>query len=257
MRLNFKSYGAGPPLIILHGLFGSLDNWHSISRRLAEFYRVLALDQRNHGGSPHSAEMDYRLMAQDVGEFMEAQGLERAHVLGHSMGGKTAMQFALDQPEKVDRLVVVDVAPRAYSPGHGEIFAGALSLDLAACQERGQLDEALAPFIPERVVRQFLLKSVTRDAGGAFRWKLNLRGIFRNYERLCEALPTDRLFDHPALFIRGGQSGYIRGEDWEPLRRLFPKAELQTIQSAGHWVHAEAPEAFGQAVLGFLAQAKS
>ena len=256
MRINFKTYGSGPPLLILHGLFGSLDNWHSLSRRLAAHYRVLALDQRNHGGSPHSTEMDYRLMARDVSEFIEAQSLGQAHVLGHSMGGKTAMELALNYPEKVDRLVVVDIAPRAYLPDHQQLLAAALSLDLAAYQERGQLDEALAPSVPDRTVRQFLLKSVTRDAAGAFRWKLNLCDISRNYERLCEALPAGRVFEHPALFVRGGRSSYMRDEDWEPLRHLFPKAELQTIPQAGHWLHAEAPEAFLHVVMEFLSQAK-
>ena len=257
MHLHFQSYGAGAPLIILHGLFGSLDNWHSISRRLGEHFQVLAVDQRNHGQSPHSAEMNYRVMAEDVSELMRAQHVEHAHVLGHSMGGKTAMQLALHSPEKVDKLVVVDIAPRAYSPRHGQIFEGALSIDLAAYHNRGDVENALAQFIPEKAVRQFLLKSLAREAGGGFRWKLNLRDIFKNYGRLSEGLSGERPFDKPVLFIRGEASNYLREEDWELIQRLFPRAEMQTIARAGHWVHADAPEFFLQVVLDFLRSPKN
>jgi esterase len=252
MQLHFESYGRGAPLIILHGLFGSFDNWHTISQRLGERFHVFAADQRNHGRSGHSAEMNYPVMAGDLREFMASHRLETAHVLGHSMGGKTAMEFALQHPEKVNRLVVVDIGPRAYSPRHGQIFEGLLSLDLAAFQTRVQMEEALAPSIPEKTVRQFLLKNVTRDQAGAFRWKLNLRDILKNYDRLSEALAPDRVCGRPALFMRGGESKYLRESDWEPIRKLYVRAELKTIPQAGHWVHADAPGLFLQSVLEFL-----
>jgi esterase len=251
MQLHFKTYGTGAPLIILHGLFGSLDNWHSITRRLGEHFQVLAVDQRNHGQSPHSAEMNYAAMAEDVIELMRAQHLEHANVMGHSMGGKTAMQLALHRPEKVDKLIVVDIAPRAYSPRYGQIFEGALSVDLTTCQNRGDVEKALTPFIPEPAVRRFLLKSLANDPGGGLRWKLNLRDILKNYGCLSEALTSEGRFNKPSLFIRGDSSRYISEKDWEGIRRLFPQAQLNTIAHAGHWVHAEAPEAFLQAVLNF------
>jgi pimeloyl-ACP methyl ester carboxylesterase len=252
MQLHFQTFGQGAPLIILHGLFGSSDNWHSISRRLEKQFRVLAVDQRNHGHSPHSAEMNYPVMAEDLHELLQSQKLARAHLIGHSMGGKTAMEFALRYPESVDKLIVVDIAPRAYSPRHGQIFEGMLSLDLTAFQTRAQMEVALAPFIPEKAVRQFLLKNVTRDEGGPFRWRLNLRDILKNYDRLSEALAENRVCDRPALFLRGGESKYFRESDWEPVRRLFPRAALRTLPGAGHWVHADAPELFLHAVTEFL-----
>lgn len=252
MQLHFQDYGRGEPLVILHGLFGSLENWQSLSRRLGEHFHVLAVDQRNHGGSPHSAKMNYRVMAEDVMRLLQRQGLGSAHVLGHSMGGKTAMQLALLHPDKVAKLVVVDIAPRSYSPRHGQIFEGLLSLNLEAFHSRQEIEEALAPAIPEVAVRRFLLKSVARSPGGGFRWKLNLQDICKNYERLSEALPDDQAFGKPTLFIRGEQSDYIREQDLMLIRRLFPRAELKTIAGASHWVHADAPEAFLEAVLEFL-----
>ncbi len=252
MQLHFQEYGQGAPLLILHGLFGSLENWHSLSRRLGEHFHVFAVDQRNHGGSPHSAEMNYAVMAEDLVKFLQARGLASARVLGHSMGGKTAMQLALVHPEKVQKLVAVDIAPRAYSPRHGQIFEGLLSLKLETLHSRQEMEEALAPMIPDIAVRRFLLKSVTRKPTGGFRWKINLQDIFKNYGRLSEALPVGRVFEKPALFIRGERSDYIRKQDWALIHRQFPHAELRTIPQASHWVHADAPEAFLQAALEFL-----
>lgn len=252
MLLHFQSYGSGHPMIILHGLFGSLDNWHSVSRRLGQSFRVLAVDQRNHGQSPHSAEMNYPIMAEDISEFIRTEHLEKVSVLGHSMGGKTAMQLALLHPEQVDRLIVVDIAPHAYSARHVQIFEGALSLDLKAYQDRGSVERALDPYVPEKAVRQFLLKNLVRESGGGFRWKLNLRDIYRNYGHLSEAISGPRPFVGPTIFIRGGMSHYIRDEDWNSARALFPNAVLRTIPDAGHWVHAEAPEAFLETASEFL-----
>jgi pimeloyl-ACP methyl ester carboxylesterase len=252
MQLHFKSYGQGRPLIVLHGLLGSLDNWHSISLQLAGHFQVFAVDQRNHGCSPHSPEMDYYLMAEDLNEFMRAQHLPHARVLGHSMGAKTAMQLALLHPDRVEKLIAVDLAPRAYPLRHERIFAGLLSIDPAAFQTRKQMEEALAPSIPDLALRQFLLKNVTRDPGGRFRWKIGLREIHRNYARLAEALAHERPFTKPTLFIRGENSDYLREEDLSSIHRLFPHAQLQAIPKAGHLVHAENPGAFLEAVLKFL-----
>ena len=238
--------------MVLHGLFGSLDNWHTLSNKLAGHFQVLAVDQRNHGHSFHSPEMSYPLMAQDLFEFLERQGLGRASLLGHSMGGKTAMEFALRYPARLDKLVVVDIAPRAYSPRHRHILDALLSLDLAACSSRRQMEAALAPAIPGELTRQFLLKSVERNAQGAFRWTMNLQGIANNYERLCEALDQGRACSRPALFIGGGESDYLLAEDFDSIHRLFPHAQFRSLAGAGHWVHADAPQAFARLVLEFL-----
>jgi esterase len=252
MQLHYETCGTGAPLIILHGLLGSLENWHTLSRRLGEKFRVFAVDQRNHGRSPHTAGMSFELMAEDVRELMETQHLENAHVLGHSMGGKTAMQLALAYPKLVDRLVVVDISPQAYSPRHVQIIQGALSLDLSQFQNRGDVDRALAPSIPDKTVRQFLLKNLAPDEAGGLRWKPNLKDIALNHERMSQALSSDSPFTGPTLFIRGGQSSYIRDADMPLIRQLFPRAEMLTIPQADHWVHADAPESFLKAVLDFL-----
>jgi esterase len=252
MQLHCEELGQGPPLIILHGLFGALDNWHTISRRLGERFRVFTVDQRNHGRSPHSPEMNYRVMAQDVLELMHRLHLSSASVLGHSMGGKTAMQFALLHPDQVDKLVVVDISPRSYSPRHGQIFAGLLSLELNNFRSRQEMEAALEPAIPDLTVRRFLLKSVGRTPAGGFYWKINLRDICENYGHLSNAVSAPAPFNKPTLFIRGALSTYLRDSDISLIPQSFPQAEFQIIPQAGHWVHAEAPEAFLTAVLEFL-----
>jgi esterase len=210
------------------------------------------LDQRNHGQSPHSDEMNYPLMAADVNEFMEARGVETARVIGHSMGGKTAMQFALQFPQRVEKLVVADMAPRAYAPVHGKIIAAQLALDLRSFSTRQEIEDALAPEIPDLVLRRFLLKNLGRDSAGKFFWKINLRGLADNYLKLGEPVSASAPFVKPAFFIRGGKSNYLNPEDGPLIRALFPQAQIQTVAEAGHWVHADAPEAFLRLALDFL-----
>lgn len=252
MQLHFKQLGRGEPLVLLHGLFGQSDNWFGVAPRLAEKFHVLMPDLRNHGHSPHHPEMDYPLMADDVEKFFTAQKMENACVIGHSMGGKVAMQFALDFPACVKKLIVVDMAPRAYQRAHDHIFAALLALDLALFQTRQQIEEALAPEIPSLNLRRFLLKNLGRDEQGKFFWKMNLRGVAENYSRLGEVLKAGEPYAGPSLFIRGGRSDYINANDELEIRRLFPAAELQTIASANHWVHADAPDEFVRRVLNFL-----
>jgi esterase len=252
MQLHFKQLGHGEPLVLLHGLFGSGDNWFSVAPKLAEKFHVFALDLRNHGHSPHHSEMDYPLMAADVEKFFAAQKIESAHVIGHSMGGKVAMQFAMDFPSRVKKLVVVDMAPRAYARVHDKIFAALLALDLAAFQTRQQIEDALAPEIPSLNLRRFLLKNLGRDEHGKFIWKMNLRGVAENYFHLGRVLAAQNHFDRPALFLRGGKSDYIGANDEKEILKLFPAAKIETVASAGHWLHADAPEEFVRLVLDFL-----
>ncbi len=252
MQLHFKQLGHGEPLILLHGLFGSADNWFGVAPKLAENFHVLIPDLRNHGQSPHSAEMNYSLMAADVENFFAAQKIESAHVVGHSMGGKVAMQFALDFPVRVKKLVVVDMAPRAYQRAHDYIFEALLELDLNLFQTRAEIEVALEPEIPSLNLRRFLLKNLGRDEQGKFFWKLNLRGVAENYPRLGEVLSLQNHFEKPTLFIRGGKSDYIRVGDELEIKQRFPMAEIQTIAAANHWVHADAPAEFLRLVLDFL-----
>jgi pimeloyl-ACP methyl ester carboxylesterase len=252
MQLHFKESGQGRAVILLHGLFGSSDNWHYIAQRLAEKFHVFALDHRNHGLSPHSAEMNYPLMAADVENFFAARGLESASVVGHSMGGKTAMQFALRFPQRVEKLVVADMAPREYAPAHDKIFAALLALDLPQFQTRQQIEDALAVAIPSLVLRRFLLKNLGRNPAGEFFWKINLRDIAESYPHLRKPVSHPEPFAKPALFIRSGKSKYVNAEDEPLIRELFPQSQILTIAEASHWVHADQPEEFLRLLLEFL-----
>ncbi len=253
MHLAYQSYGAGPPLIILHGLLGSSDNWRTLSRTVfGAHFEVFTVDQRNHGRSPHSDTLDYPAMGEDLAAFMDAHGLAAARLLGHSMGGKTAMHFALTYPERVEGLVVVDIAPKAYSPRHTALLESLRALDLAAYRTRAEINAALRPQIPSDGVRNFLLKNLQRDGQGGYGWKMNLDAIYRHYDRLNGAMEADGTFEGPTLFVRGSASDYVAEEDTELIISFFPEAEIVTIDGAGHWVHAEKPQEFGEVVLGFL-----
>jgi esterase len=252
MTLHFRTYGSGEPVIVLHGLFGSLDNWHTISMRLSDRRQVYAVDLRNHGRSPHTPEMSYAAMAEDVRELLDDQQLETASLIGHSIGGKVAMQFGLSYPGRLEKLVVADIAPRAYPPHHEYIFRALLRLDPATFKARSEIERALASEIPDLALRQFLLKSLERDESGAFRWRLNLPALHAHYAELCADLPSDQTCDRPALFLRGSESDYVRPQDEQRIRQLFPSASIQTLPGAGHWLHADVPEGFFRIVQEFL-----
>lgn len=253
MELHFRTLGEGPPLIMLHGLLGSLHNWLPLARKFAERFKVFAVDQRNHGLSPHSPDFGYDHMARDLHELMNAQGLTSAHVLGHSMGGKTAMQFALLYPDQVEKLVVVDISPKAHVPRQTGTLQALLALDLGKFQHRVEMDVALAGSVPDEELRQFLLTNVARDKAGSFHWKANLAAIWENRRLLGAALESERPCIKPALFIRGGRSDYVADADLDLIRRLFPQAVMQTIPEAGHWVHVDTPEEFTKVAMEFLA----
>lgn len=254
MELFYKQYGAGPPLLILHGLLGASGNWHTLaSKVLAEHFSVYALDQRNHGRSPHTDDFDYPLMAEDLLGFIRQHDLGAPHLLGHSMGGKTAMQFALHYPEHTGKLIVVDMAPRAYPPHHSDLIAALQAVDLSVHDSRGEIDAFLAEAIPSRGVRQFLLKNLDYDsAAGQYSWRMNLDAIARNYAAINVGIEAPEPFRGEALFVRGGNSPYVQDDDIPQIEALFPNARLVTIEKAGHWVHAEQPQALAQVVLDFL-----
>ncbi|MEX2116622.1 MAG: alpha/beta fold hydrolase [Bacteroidota bacterium] len=241
------------PLIILHGLLGSLDNWHSISRRFSEQYRVFALDQRNHGQSPHSDEMTYAAMAADLGEFLEDNHLSTSALIGHSMGGKTAMEYSLRHPSRVSALVVVDIAPRSYSPHHEYIFEALFSLSLRSFESRAEIDRALTERIPNPATRQFVMKNLKRNEDNSFRWKVHLEALHKNMDELNREIVSKTPYPGPTLFIKGLQSDYISDQDTTDIRGLFPNAEVRTLDT-GHWVHAESPDGFYSLVMDFLRQ---
>lgn len=254
LHLNFKTYGhSGHPIIILHGLLGMLDNWQTQSKLYAEAgLKVYALDQRNHGKSPHSDVFNFEAMAADVLDFMQQHRIPSAFVLGHSMGGKTAMQFALTNPELVDKLVVVDVAPKKYPSAHDEILDAMASLKLKEYTTRQQADNEIAKRLPKYSLRQFILKNLTRTESGELKWEVNLSIIKKHYSEIADDITATGVFPKPAIFIKGGQSSYIQQGDERRIHRLFPSSDIVTISDAGHWIHAEKPEEFGNVVLKFL-----
>lgn len=251
MKLNYKKTGSGPPLVILHGLFGSLDNWFSIAKELVEHYTLYLVDQRNHGDSPHADEWNYSVMVEDLKELFDAEGLEKVLLMGHSMGGKTVMNFAVKYPERVEKLIVADIAPRYYPVHHESILEGLNSLDLKKIQSRKEADEQLAKYIPELGVRQFLLKSLTRDSDG-FAWKINLKVIKEKIENVGEALAEGSTYNGPTLFLAGANSNYIQQKDLPDLEAHFPNYELEFVTDAGHWLHAEQPHSVVEELRKFL-----
>jgi esterase len=251
MQLNFKKSGSGPPLVILHGLFGSLDNWFSIAKELVEHYTLYLVDQRNHGDSPHSTEWNYGVMVEDLLELLDAEGLDSVYLMGHSMGGKTVMNFAVQYPERVSKLIVGDIAPRYYPIHHQVILEGLNALDLSQLQSRKEADDLLAPYIPELGIRQFLLKSLGRDTNG-FAWKINLSVITQHIEEVGKALDEETVFEGPTLFLGGANSSYIQEKDLSDMKRHFPNCTWISIPNAGHWLHAEQPQAVVAAMRKFL-----
>lgn len=254
-KLHHQLFGdsSKPPLVILHGLFGTLENWGSQARTFAEHYSVYALDLRNHGRSPHTDQMGYRLMAKDVLHTMDELGLDKVRLLGHSMGGKTAMQLALDAPDRVEKLVVVDISPRTYPRQHDDIFNALRELDMRALPSRQAADAAIIHQVPDLAIRSFLLKNLQRAPEGGFRWKMNLETLYCDYENIALTPEGDAPFAEPTLFVKGGNSDYITTDDRDAILSLFPAAGYKIIQNTGHWPHVEKPGPFAKIVLDFLA----
>ncbi|RIJ37315.1 alpha/beta fold hydrolase [Pontibacter oryzae] len=253
MKLHYKEMGHGQPLLILHGLFGTLDNWATLAKRLAEHYNVFLVDLRNHGRSPHNEEHNYDAMADDVLRLVDELNIPTPAIMGHSMGGKVAMKYALKYPTRLTRLIVVDIAPKAYPPHHDEIIEALQSVDLSQATSRGEIDAQLAKSISEEDVRLFLMKNLYRKEDNTFGWRMNLDALEKNYEHIAAAITADVPFKKHALFIKGGRSGYIKQEDiYSNIEHLFTLVEVETISEAGHWVHAQAPDEVYDLVTTFL-----
>ena len=249
-----KIYGEGRPLIILHGLFGMGDNWTTHAKLLAaRGWQVHAVDGRNHGRSPHHQEHNYDAMAADLEVYIADNHLENVVLLGHSMGGKTVMNFAVRKPQLVDAAIVVDIAPKHYPVHHEAYIAAMKGVDFTVAKSRKDIEALLSQTLTSPGIIQFFMKSLHWKTKEELAWRFNLDVLERELSKVGEALEYG-YFDGPTLFIAGGQSGYITADDQEKIYEHFPNAELQTIEGAGHWVHAEAREAFAACVVDFLDQ---
>ncbi|MAY83665.1 MAG: alpha/beta hydrolase [Flavobacteriales bacterium] len=252
VELNYKVVGEGKDLIILHGLFGSLDNWMSLAKQWSDRYKVWLLDQRNHGKSPHSDKFSYLHMAKDLEHFIDQNKIENPIILGHSMGGKTAMEFAVNFPNKVDKLIVVDIAPVKYNVHHYSILEALNSVDPGSLDSRQEADEQLAKLIPEMGVRQFLLKNLDRNPNGGYQWKFNLGVLEREIVPISEWAISEGKYEKDSLFVKGERSEYILPQHAAEISSKFPNYHLEEIESAGHWVHAEKPKEFYEVVNDFM-----
>ena len=252
MKLHFRTLGEGFPLLILHGLFGSSANWQTLGKVFAERFKVYMVDHRNHGNSPHSDDFDYQVMSEDLAELMDDEGLEKAHVLGHSMGGKAGMYFAGAYPDKVDRLIVLDIAPKYYPPHHQDVFRAFRAVDLDNIKSRKEASDQMESVPLAFGVRQFIMKNLSRNEEGQFYWKLNLDVIEQANDNIGGGFGKNMAFNNPTIFVAGGKSDYILKEDHEKIMKLFPNCRIETIEEAGHWVHADCPEELVQIVTDFL-----
>jgi esterase len=251
MKLFSKILGQGPPAIILHGLMGTLDNWQTIANQLSADYTVCLLDLRNHGRSPHSPNMNMHEMAEDVAEWMGDNWIHSVALIGHSMGGKVAMTLALEHPLLVEKLMVVDIAPKPYPPGHLHIFDALKSVPLTSLNTRKEAEKILNDKLNEQSTIQFLMKNLHRDTEGQYHWKMNLDAIINNYDYIKQDI-TGSPYDGPCWFVRGANSRYILDTDMEDIHSVFPHAQLITIDNAGHWVHADAPEKMIEIMQNFM-----
>ena len=239
MKLNYREFGEGKPLIVLHGLFGFSDNWLTHAKRFADYFRVIIVDLRNHGKSPWSDEVSYETMAEDVYELCEDLGISEMYLLGHSMGGKVAMHFVQNHEEMLEKLIIVDIGVKEYPMHHQHILAGIHNVTLENVGTRKQAEEELKVHIESPGVIQFLLKNLQWEDKGQLSWKMNVNALEANMDRILSKVPFYESFV-PTLFIRGEMSNYILDEDVNELENYFPDSELVTINHAGHWVHAEA-----------------
>jgi esterase len=252
MKLFFREMGQGPDLIILHGLFGSSDNWLSVAKVLANDYRVILPDARNHGQSPFSPEHNYTVMSEDLMELITSLNLKHPFVIGHSMGGKTLMKFLSLYPHIVAKAVIADISPRYYTKHHDHILTGLASIPVSTLESRQVADQLLSQHLQDVGERQFLLKNLYRDENGHFRWRINLEVLTKEIENIGEGLNETTSIETPTLFLHGGASNYVTERDLPLIAGIFKNYKIQTIDGAGHWLHAEKPQEFIQDVITFF-----
>jgi esterase len=254
MKLSYKKFGQGPPLIILHGLYGSSDNWVTIGRNLSDIYTVYLPDQRNHGKSPHSELHDYESMRNDIYELADELKLSKFFLAGHSMGGKAAISFALKWPEMISGLLIADISPfvnensnKAVYNQHVSILDTILSINLAEISSRAGAEELLSVKVPSDKIRGFILKNLERISGNKFEWKINALSLRNNIDNIMSGLDRNsaiarQVTGFPVTFLRGGDSDYITNDDYPDILKVFPAAEIINVPGAGHWIHADRPD---------------
>jgi pimeloyl-ACP methyl ester carboxylesterase len=250
MHLYYQSQGQGQPLIIIHGLFGSSDNWRSMAKFFSKWFTVINVDLRNHGRSFHAESQRFDDMANDIYQLCQQLGLSKVHLLGHSLGGKTAMKFTELCPDLVDKLIVVDVAPRQYQGEHTPMMDAMLALDFSNLSSRSDVDKALAEKIPDKAVRQFLMMNLMSE-NETFKWRINLPALKANYIQYMKPVCEEVTLEHRSLFIYGEQSDYVSALDRQDIKTRFPNSRFQALPT-GHWVHAERPQQFKRCVEAFL-----
>jgi len=268
MQLHYQTLGdqtsGKSPLVLLHGLFGSGDNWGTVAKHFSQHYQVISVDLRNHGRSPHRDSQTYTEMAIDLLELCDTLGLDRIHLVGHSLGGKVAMQFATQYPDKLEKLIVVDMAIRTYPDAYTHIIDAMMAVDLSTMQSRGDVDKALISKIPHAMVRQFLLMNLIKPDLNhtesdlnktGLAWRINLAALRANYPHLIQAVCEHTSYEKPSLFIRGERSDYVQDADIEHIKTHFTNAQFASL-ATNHWVHAEQPQAFIEVVANFLASEK-
>lgn len=251
MLLFHRKVGEGRPIIILHGVFGSSDNWFTVSKMIADKgFAVYTLDARNHGQSPKSDEFSYDLMAEDLDEFLNHYQIKNPIIIGHSMGGKVIMQYAMKY-DNFEKLIVVDIAPKYYPTHHEHIINGLQAIDLETLKSRNEAEAIFAQYVSNIGERQFILKNIYRTENGKFDWRINVPVIAREIYQIGSELHDVHPINKPVLFIKGSQSGYIQDEDMSDIKKIFPQVQLISIEGAGHWVQAEKPQEFVAAVVDF------
>jgi pimeloyl-ACP methyl ester carboxylesterase len=254
MKLAYREYGTGQPLIILHGLFGQSDNWNTLAKQFSEQgFRVFTIDQRNHGLSPHSDEWSYEAMADDLKEFIDDHRLEKPVLLGHSMGGKTVMFFEWKYPGISDKVIVADISPRQYEPHHNEVLMALNSVDFSEIKTRKEAEAKLNEYITDFGTKQFLLKNIywKDSANNVMDWRFNLKTLTEKYSNITAPVPLFKS-NAPCLVVKGERSHYVMEHDMQDFKERFENCRLEVIAGAGHWVHAEKPKEFFEVVLKFL-----
>lgn len=252
MRLHYRKYGHGQPLIILHGLFGSSDNWHTLARQWGKNFQVYTLDQRNHGSSPHESAMDYTELVQDLYEFITQERLKSVNIVGHSMGGKVGMLFATTYPDLVNSLTVLDIGIERVEGKHEFILKALSSINSDDFSTRNEIKQALQNLIKSSPIQQFLLKSILRRLDGSLDWKFNREALLEHYDVLTSSLDLSQPFIGSVLFLRGENSDYLESTLPPEILQYFPLAQLRTIEGAGHWLHADKPDELSTLVLDFI-----
>jgi pimeloyl-ACP methyl ester carboxylesterase len=253
MKLFYRKLGQGQPLIIMHGLFGQSDNWNTLAKQFAEQdFEVYIVDLRNHGLSPHSDVWNYQVMSDDILELINDTNLQNVVLLGHSMGGKVAMQFAVDHQKLLDKLIVVDIGPKYYPPHNLDVLKALNEVDFNVVKNRKEVENVLSKHITDIGTKQFLLKNIYWKDDEKLDWRFNLKVISEHIENVGEITPSDKRVNTPTVFIRGEKSNYILDEDFNLIQEIFSLSKLETIHGAGHWVHAEKPKEFFETVLRFM-----